>query len=309
MPRSEKEKLSFSSLDPRLSRTYGFFSVDELESTRNKTVSVAGAGGDGHRYANLVRTFPLARMKAADPEIIEIENANRHAFAGTDTYGMRKVDVFEQAVQRVRPETEVVKFPEGLTHDNVEDFVSGSDLVIDEIDLEHPDLSFRLHRTARDMGVRVMTTLNIGFAGIATSFHPESKWTYERLLGVPENMPLDEIAEQKIGFEKLLPYIPWRYGDIRTLGAIASGAPLASLDTGVDQAAAIGGVEASLHLLKGRKEPTWAPYWRYMDAYDNKSGRIKASKARYYGQAGLAAARSYLGMNPRASYGSIDFDS
>jgi hypothetical protein len=51
-----------------------------------------------------------------------------------------------------------------------------------------------------------------------------------------------------------------------------------------------------------RPDPVWAPYWAYADAYTLKSGIARPSSAKFYTQAALAALRTRLRINPRASY-------
>jgi len=296
-------------LEPMYHRALGWYSREEIDSTRTKTVGVAGAGGDGHRYADLVRTFPLACIKAADPDVVTEDGLGRFAIAGTGDVGRLKVDVFEDHVRGLPVETEVEKYPEGITHENVESFVEGCDLIVEEVDLNHLDIAIDLHRTAQRMGKPVLTTMNVGFMGVGTSIKPGSRHSYETMLGIDPRTPFDEIAEMTISPDKLIPVLPWQYGDVRVLYALQdedAKVPFPSIDVGVDMAAGIGMTQAGLHLVKGlnnhRPEPVWAPRWAYHDAMTNKAGVIRPSVARFWGSAALLKLRSDFGLNPRTSY-------
>lgn len=293
-----------SGVERMYQRARGFYTEDEIDSTREYTIAVAGAGGDGHRYADVVRVFPVANIKVADCEVLEQENDNRVAYSNRYSHGRPKVDVFEETVKSIRPDTCVKKYPDGITLDNVDDFVQGTDLIIEEIELRDPTVAVALYRAARKFGKTVLTTMNIGFAGVATSSHPEGVM-YDDLLGIPREMPLDEVKDVEIPFWRLVPYLPYEYVDLQTLQRVIEGASLPSIIQGVDMAAGIGMTEMSLHLLSGqnnRIEPTWAPKWRYMDAYTNESGVVENSEEEFLRRLTKIIERNELGINPKASY-------
>jgi hypothetical protein len=288
-------------------RTLGVFQRRELEAAEGKIIALAGAGGDGHAYSQLARTFHLGEIRVADPETISIENMNRYGTAYMDTIGQPKVALFAQEVARIDPSTRVVPYPEGLTLENVEEFVDGSDLVIEEIDLgADTSLSVALYQAARRRGIAVLTSMNILHMGVATSFDPEGAYLYEDMIGVPRDVDPSKTRGLAPGFARTMPRIPWEYGDITTLEKITAGAPLPSTRTGVDQAIALGTIQAGFHLTREvdnhRPDPVWAPYWAYADAYTLKSGIARPSSAKFYTQAALAALRTRLRINPRASY-------
>ena len=290
-------------------RGLGWYSRDELDATRSKTVGIAGIGGDGHRYADLVRTFPLARLKAADPDVVTEDGLGRYALANADDIGARKVDVFARHVERLPVDTEVITYDRGITRDNTEEFVDGCDLIIEEIDLNHLDVAINLHRTAQRRGIAVLTTMNVGFMGVGTSIRPGSRHNYESMLGIKPNTSLDDIATMTIAPDKLIPVVPWWYGDVTVLNSLqAAGVdvPFPSVGAGVDMAAAIGTTQAGLHLTREvrnhRPEPVWAPRWIYHDAMTHRSGIVRPNVAKFWGSAALLKLRTDLGMNPRTSY-------
>ena len=124
-------------------------------------------------------------------------------------------------------------------------------------------------------------------------------------MGIPKDMPLDKVSKMKVDFSRCLPYVP-KYGDINTLLAVQDGASLPSISQGVDVASAIGTTEAFLHLTADvdnhRKQPTWAPKFRYMDSYSGQSGTIKAPRLSYYAGILKVLGRNKIGLNPLGSY-------
>ncbi len=302
---------NFDAAGRMYARNYGFYSEAEQEALANSTVSIAGAGGDGFQLGMKIAMAGVGNLRVADPEVFERENANRVIAAGERNCGLNKAEVFKQWAENLPSHPNVTIFTEGVNEDNLEDFMQGADLVLDESELTYPHIGTMIARQAVKQSIPNLFVMNIAHAGVATSFHPGGRFTFEKMMGIPEGAPLDEVAEMKVDFTRALPYIP-KYGDLRTLQAVQEGAPLPSVGTGVDMAAGIGSSEAILHLTSGvknnRLSPTWAKTFRYMDAYTGKSGKIRHPRASYYIGATTMAARSYLGINPQASYTQEDRD-
>lgn len=291
---------------PEYQRNFGFWNEAEQEAMSNSVIAIAGCGGDGHDLARSIAMMAGPKeIRIADPEVFEPENSNRVAWADETTYGRSKVDVLEEGINNIRPGTKVVPYKDGVTVDNVEEFVRGADLVLDESELTYLHIGTAISREARKNNTPTLIVMNIGFAAIATSFAPESKYSFEKMMGIPEGMPLDEVEDFKIDFSRALPYIP-NYGDMDSLVAVQNGASLPSIVQGVKIASGLGSTEAFLHLTSSvknkRRQPTFAPKWRYMDAMNDKSGVIHYPRLNYFGRAALMAARNALHLNPEASY-------
>lgn len=285
-------------------RNYGFWNEDEQNKLQKSKVAIVGVGGDGFQLGQKLAMMGVGHLVVADPESFEKENSNRVPGATVENYGVNKAVAFKNSILSLRPETKVDIFTEGINKFNISEFMHGADLVLDESELTHLELGTMIAREARKNKIPDLLVMNIGFSAIASSFHPDSRHTFEKMMGIPKGTPLNEIAEMKVDFGRCLPYLP-NYGDINSLIAVQEGAPLPSISAGVDVASAIGSTEVFLHLTSGannRKQPTWSPKFRYMDVYENRSGFVYANKMYHY--LGLTAmlAKSYLGMNPKASY-------
>ncbi|WP_022880029.1 ThiF family adenylyltransferase [Microbacterium sp. B19] len=291
---------------PEFRRNLGFWHRDEQALLQGATIAVAGAGGDGHDLAlALAMMTGAAEIRIADPETFVPENSNRVAWADTGSYGRRKVDVLRESIERIRPGTRVVAYPEGVTVDNVDAFVRGADLVLDESELHYLHVGTTLARTARRYGIPNLLVMNIGFGAIATSFAPDSPHTFERMMGLPEGISLAEAAERTAPFDRCVPYLP-PYAHLDTFRATVAGAPLPSVVQGVKAAVSLGATEAFLHLTRRgrnhRRSPVFAPRWAYLDPMTMRSGHIRWARAHHWAGLATLATRSFLGVNPRASY-------
>jgi len=292
-------------------RNYGFWNEPTQEGLSNKKVLIGGVGGDGFQLGVKLAMMGVERFGAADPEVFEIENSNRVFGATTANNGRYKAEVFKETIQAIRPNAKVDIYLDGVTEDNVEEMMHDADLSLDETELTYLNVGTMFAREARKREIPNLLVMNIGFASIATSFDPHSKYTFEKMMGIPKDMPLDEVADMSVDFSRVLPYVP-NYADLSTLFAVQEGASLPSISPGVDIASALGSTEAFLHLTAGinkrARQPTWSPKFRYMDAYNGKSGTINFPRVSHYLGLAAMASRSQMGLNPRASYRQAERD-
>ena len=290
-------------------RNYGFFNEAEQKKLAIAKVAIAGAGGDGFQLGYKLAMMGVNNFSIADPETFESENSNRVFGATSSNIGKNKAEVFRDMVLDMRPQANVEIFTDGVNEGNLEDFMKNSDLVLDESELTHLELGTMISRQARSEKIPVLTVMNIGFSAIATSFHPEHGKTFEDIMGIPKGMPLDEVKSLSVDFSRCLPYLP-KYGDINTLIAVQNNSHLPSISQGVDVASALGSTEAFLHLTSDvknkRRQPTWAPKFRYMDSYSGDSGVTRMPRLFHHLGLVALAGRSLLGLNPNASYKDTD---
>ncbi|MFT4231172.1 MAG: ThiF family adenylyltransferase [Leucobacter sp.] len=301
---------------PEYSRNYGFWSEDEQRALLSAKVAIAGVGGDGFQLGLKLARMGVARFSIADPEVFEPENANRVEGAASSSFGRGKAETFRERVLDINPDAEVDVFFDGVTRDNIEPFMHGASLVLDESELTKPEIGSLIARRARTQGIPDLLVMNVGFAAQVTSFAPDSAWTFERFMGFSPETPLDEIAEAGVDLARCLPYIP-AYTDLRSLQAVlgedgTQPAPLPSISIGVDIASGIGCAQAFLHLTAGvsnrRRSPVWAPRVAYTDAYRLRTRVVRAGRFSHVRHLLIAAARQKLGRNPLGSYTLADIE-
>lgn len=292
-------------------RNYGFWNEDEQRAIMAARVAIAGVGGDGFQMGLKLARMGVQTFDIADPEVFEPENANRVPGATTETYGLKKAEVFASEVHKINPGVDVRIFTDGVTEENVDEFTNRATLIYDESELTYLQIGTALAREARRKGIPNVMVMNIGFAAQVTSFHPESKHTFERMMGIPKGMPLDEVKDMKVNFERCLPYIP-QYGDLRTLAAVQEGASLPSISQGVDVASAIGTAQGFLHIIhsagieNNRPQPIWAPKIAVMDAYSMLAKTTRFPRTSYYRHAARTMISNVLKINSIASYTDTD---
>jgi len=290
-------------------RNYGFWNETEQKCLSGAKIAIAGVGGDGFQLGYKLAMMGVCNFSVADPETFEIENSNRVLGATTSAYGRNKAEVFRDMVHDIRPNVSIDIYTDGITEDNIEAFMNGATLVLDESELTRLEIGTMIARTARKKNIPVLLVMNIGFSAIATSFHPKRGKTFEDIMGIPNKASLKQIAKMKVDFSRCLPYVP-NYSDISALQAVQDGASLPSISQGVDIASAIGSTEVFLHITASannhRRQPTWAPKFRYMDSYNGKSGVIRIPRLAHYFSLTKMIIRSWFRLNPRTSYRKIE---
>lgn len=287
-----------------LERNLGFMSSEEVERLQSSKVAIAGAGGDGGMLAVQLARMGVGEIRLADPDPFEVENLNRQAVCTTATLGENKAVAVSEYLKAINPDIVVPTFTDGITQENVEEFVDGTDLVIDETEFTIHALAVMVSRASRKRKLPVLTAFNIGFGALVTTFHPEGK-SIESRLGLSEEADIEEIAKSKVDISRWLPYMP-KYGDIDVLRKVSEGEKSApSVAPGVAIAAGLASSQAFLNLVNGennRPKPVYAPKAYIVDGLIPEAKIIHYGKLSYYKHLGKTAARHYLGLNPKTSY-------
>lgn len=299
---------------PELHRNMGFWNEATQQALLNTEVAIAGNGGTGNLFGMELARIGIQKFRIADPEVFDEVNSNRVMGARKDTIGRNKAEVLKEDILSINPDASIVVYSEGITPDNIEEFLSCADIALNGLELTKPELGTMLARQARThrigrllVPIPMVDVEYIAHAGQGTVFDPLSSMTFERFMGIQggEHAPLDEIAEQIIDPSRYLAYIP-PYGDLKTLEAIQKGCPLPSNMIGAGVAAQIGLTEV-LKLVRKRAgerglPPTYAPAIRWYDAYTNKSGITRHPRMSYYRHLGGALLSNIFQKNEPASY-------
>lgn len=285
-------------------RNRGFITDEEQQRINESVVAIAGAGGDGGLLALEFARLGVGEIRLADPDPFEAENINRQACCTTETVGMNKAVAVGAYINKINPDINVSTYTDGVTEDNVEEFVQRSSLLVDETEFTIHEIGTMLAREARKNEIINLQALNIGFGTQVTSYHPEGK-KFEDVLGLDAEAPIDEIAEQEVPLTRWLARVP-KYADMAVFEKVATGEISApSVAPGVAVAAGIGATQGFLHLVgKGNKrhKAVFAPKVIYMDAMNPELKVIRYPRASIVKSLAGIALKNKLGLNPRTAY-------
>lgn len=267
----------------RFMRNIGIMSESQLEQIHDTAVAVAGLGMGGSIFINLAR-LGFRRFHIADPDIYERTNINRQRLAREDTLGRRKDECLLEEARSIFPEVEVRTFPEGVTSQNVGDFLTGMQWAIDVIDIYAMPAKLALHREARSRGIPVVAGACFGFGASMVVF-AEGSPEYEKCSGISEHQDQKRNIERFIRF--IAPEVP-SYMRLHLQQAAAGKTHVPFVVPGIEAAGAFITTEITKHVLD--LGPFFiAPTGIYIDTVRGQITHFEASyQAREFQTEGVA---------------------
>ncbi len=288
-------------------RNLGIFNSEEQARIENVTIAVGGVGGDGGEIAELLTRMGVGNgsgeLRLADPDVFEIENTNRQNACTSETIGENKALAVGAQLREINPDINLKIYTDGVTKENVDEFVEGADLVIDESEFTLHQIAVMIARSARVKNIPVLTGMNVGFAGVVTTYHPKGK-TIESQLGLSTDMPIDEVADHKVSAKRWAPYIP-SYVDLKVLREVTEGKRvMPSISPGMSVAASATATQALWNIFEQknhRPKPVYFKRALVIDVGAQFAKTISFDLKSYYRHGMNVWIKNLLG-NPHADY-------
>lgn len=248
--------------DVAFTRNLGLVSAPEQRRLRRSRVAIIGAGGVGGVHAVTLARMGVGHFRLIDPDTFGMANFNRQIGATLQTRGQPKASVTAAQIAAINPEAEVQAFDTALDGENVHEFLSGVDLVLDGIDFFSPDARLVAYRAARQRGIPVVGSGPIGMSATMHVFTP-SGMSFERYYDLRPGMSrLEQLVAFLVGQTPRMSQRP--YLDMRHANLSAEYGP--SLGATCMLCAGVVGIE-SLRILLGRPGIKPAPHYYQFDAY------------------------------------------
>jgi sulfur-carrier protein adenylyltransferase/sulfurtransferase len=248
------------------SRTLGLVTLDELEALGQKTVAIAGLGGVGGSHLLTLTRLGIGGFHLADFDTFSMENFNRQAGANMASIGHPKLDVMEEAARRINPELRIQRFPQGVTAENIHEFLQGVDVYVDSLDYFAFKIRSLVFKTCYERGIPAVTAGPLGMGTALLNFLP-GKMTFQEYFDWQES---DSDFTKAIKFlVGLAPSLPHRHYlvDPSYVDLHAKKGP--STPMGCELCAGFAGTEVLKILLRrGKVRP--APHSLHFDAYMNR---------------------------------------
>lgn len=179
--------------DLAFSRTLGWITQDEQKILRQKRVAIAGLGGVGGHYCEVLARLGICRFNIADFDRFAVENMNRQAGATMDTVGELKSEVMRKRILAINPEADVQVFSDGVSEDNVDRFLKDVDFYVDGLDFFVLDFRFKLFGELERRGVPYVTVAPLGMSASMVYFDDESMG-YQRYFAMESGLSEEEMA-------------------------------------------------------------------------------------------------------------------
>src|SRR3954470_4320423 len=146
-------------------------------------VLLLGAGGLGSPTALYLAAAGVGTLGIVDDDVVDVSNLQRQVIHSEDTLGEPKVDSAEQAIKKLNPDVNVVKYATRLDASNVMEIIEGYDVIVDGVD-NFPTRYLLNDATVR-LKIPVVSASILGFDGQLSVFAPYDGPCYRCLYPTP----------------------------------------------------------------------------------------------------------------------------
>lgn len=169
--------------DKAFSRNIGWTLPEEQQALRRKKVAIAGCGGVGCIHTLTLARLGIGKFALSDFDQFGIENFNRQVGATMATIGRNKLDVTGEMLRNINPEVEISSFPDGISEDNVDDFLKDVDLYVDSLDFFAIKARRAVFAACARLGIPAITAAPLGLGTAFLCFMP-GKMSFEEYFGM-----------------------------------------------------------------------------------------------------------------------------
>jgi molybdopterin/thiamine biosynthesis adenylyltransferase/rhodanese-related sulfurtransferase len=146
-------------------------------------VLLLGAGGLGSPAGLYLAAAGAGTLGIVDMDVVDASNLQRQVLHNVDRLGQRKVDSARETLTKLNPDVQVITHDVRLDASNIEEIISGYDLVVDGAD--NFPVRYMLNDASVKLGIPVVHGSIFRFEGQVTVFHPKEGPTYRDMLPEP----------------------------------------------------------------------------------------------------------------------------
>lgn len=247
------------------SRNIGWITEQEQQILRNKKAAIAGVGGVGGVHLLTLARLGIGNFHIADNDVFEIANFNRQVGALMSTLGKSKVDVLANMALDINPELNLRKFNDGVTFENVDEFLNGVDIYIDGLDFYVLEIRRKIFSRCAELKIPALTAAPFGMGSAFLIFIP-GKMTFEEYFNFENLNSIDQQIKFTVGLAPSALHKTYLIDPTR-FNFEKKAAP--STFMGCEFCAAVVSVE-SLKILLARGKTYAAPYYHHFDCFTGK---------------------------------------
>jgi molybdopterin/thiamine biosynthesis adenylyltransferase len=247
------------------SRNIGWVTKAEQSELRKKCIAIGGLGGVGGSHLIVLARLGIGRFKISDLDEFELANFNRQYGASMSTIGKDKVDVMQKAIEDINPTIKIDHFDQGISLENLDDFLDGVDIYVDSLDIFALDIRRAVFARCYERNIPAITAAPMGMGTSVLIFMP-GKMSFEEYFCL-DGLPLeDQVIKFIIGVSPTMQqrkYLVDR-GSVNFLKKKVPSTPM-----GIELAAGVACTNV-LKILLGRGSIISAPRGMHFDAFNNK---------------------------------------
>jgi molybdopterin/thiamine biosynthesis adenylyltransferase len=264
--KSGSERVPGFERDVAFSRTLGLVTRAELNALGGKTVAIAGLGGVGGSHLITLTRLGIGGFHLAEFDTFGLENFNRQAGANMSTLGQPKLDVMENAARQINPELRIRRFPQGVSPENMDEFLEGVDVYVDSLDYFAFSIRSRVFKACYERRIPAVTAGPLGMGVALLNFMPGEMSFGDYFNWTDSDTDFRKAIKFLVG---LAPSLPHRHYLVDPSFVDLKARKGPSTPMGCELCAGFAGTEVLKILLK-RGKVRAAPHSLHFDAYLNK---------------------------------------
>jgi len=140
----------------RTARNRNLITKEEQDKFYNAVIGVAGLSVGSHGAVTLALMGGGREIRLADPDTISATNLNRMRFDFTDV-GVNKGELIARYIYQLNPYAKVRLYTDGITDGNIEEFIDGLDVLVEELDEIEMKVRMRIEAKKRKIPVVMVT--------------------------------------------------------------------------------------------------------------------------------------------------------
>lgn len=248
------------------SRNIGWVTQEEQSRLQRARVAIGGLGGVGGSHLVTLARLGVGQFSVADLDDFDVPNFNRQYGASVSTVGKSKLAVMSQAVRDINPEVTLHPFDQGINLENVDDFLSGTDLYMDSLDIFSLEIRRKVFQRCHELGIPAITAAPMGMGTAILVFLP-GRMSFEDYFCFDDVRSFeDKLVKFVIGVS---PAMLQRRYLVKRSSVNFLNRKVPSTAMGIELAAGVAGTQA-LKVLLGRGSVVHAPRGLHFDAYRNR---------------------------------------
>lgn len=251
--------------DRGFSRNIGWITKTEQAKLQRSRVAIAGLGGVGGAHLLTLARLGISRFNIADFDDFDVQNLNRQAGAFMPFMGQPKIDTLARMARDINPELDLRMFPDGVTPENIDEFLRDVDVYVDGLDFFVLPIRRMVFAKCREKGIPALTAAPLGMGVAFLYFHPEGM-SFEQYFKVEGHESQEQYARFIAG---LSPAMIQRDYLVAPEAVNFQEKRGPSTIMACDLCAGVMGT-AVLKLLLGRGAMKAAPWGMHFDAYHQK---------------------------------------
>ena len=179
--------------DRAFSRNIGWVTESEQKRLRRARVGIAGLGGVGGAHLLTLARLGLGNFNIADFDRFEVHNFNRQVGAVMATLDQPKAEVLAGMAREINPEADIRVHGEGVTPENVDEFLRDVDVYVDGIDFFAIDARRLLFKACYERDIPALTAAPLGM-GVSLLYFKPGRMSFEQYFRVEGHDRLEQYA-------------------------------------------------------------------------------------------------------------------